>query len=508
MVQFAASGRSNTTGLRRLIKIPLSSSRRTTTGPTNARRARSCSLLAFVLGAVVLYYGYRSDDGDRYEMEPHIRTEVEVDRGGVEGGESSSTVGVDPYENNDDDDDDDFAEAEEESGEEADDDDHEGEYIVDIVDRKPADTGAYANCETEPTHIRKRDNSERARDPDFGALTAYCHRIHYMAPVQTLSSFFSHNLQRQHEHEHEPDHDRQPTVLIGVLSSASGSGPSRRQTIRETWASSPTPGSAVVFLVAGPWTAIADEYATYSDLVWIDEDEVYDGERSVLTYKTTSFLTIVHNVNHQLNDNVGNAAGYDYLFKTDDDCYLSITKLRRSLHRPPPSQPLITPPYYDYYGFCRAQRPQPLRNPNDTWSISNLTYPEPYFPRYCQGAGFALSRRFVARAAALGPGGSTIAKARYMPFEDVAVGLLAERCGMEPTMVEEVDSWKMYRGGGGREERDRVNFGGGKGGGLPTPDMRGVVLQHRVASDGDMREFHEAAMDPEGYWEIHGGEGD
>lgn len=92
-----------------------------------------------------------------------------------------------------------------------------------------------------------------------------------------------------------------------------------------------------------------------------------------------------------------------------------------------------------------------------------------------------------------------------MPFEDVAVGLLAERCGIVPAMIPDPDSFRMYRGSGGREERDRVNTGGAKNGEqesrLPTPDWSGgVILQHRIDSDEDMREFHRAAMDPEGYW--------
>ena len=60
-------------------------------------------------------------------------------------------------------------------------------------------------------------------------------------------------------------------------------------------------------------------------------------------------------------------------------------------------------------------------------------YPEPYYPRYCQGAGFALSWKFVHCAASTN---EHIAKARFMPFEDVAVGILAERCGYHPHLTQ------------------------------------------------------------------------
>ena len=69
------------------------------------------------------------------------------------------------------------------------------------------------------------------------------------------------------------------------------------------------------------------------------------------------------------------------------------------------------------------------------------------FPRYCQGAGFALSRRFLECS---GGDGQHIAKARFMPFEDVAMGLIAQRCDVTPTMVEDERMIQTSEGYSGR----------------------------------------------------------
>ena len=56
----------------------------------------------------------------------------------------------------------------------------------------------------------------------------------------------------------------------------------------------------VFFLVAGPWQDIDKEYEDHLDLLWIDDQEVHDGEKSVLTFKTLSFVSIVNDLSHEL----------------------------------------------------------------------------------------------------------------------------------------------------------------------------------------------------------------
>jgi len=273
-------------------------------------------------------------------------------------------------------------------------------------DYEPDQTGSMANCTANNINELQRQQHQ-ASHPDSNTIIASCHQIHYRVP---LSSF--HNV---------------PSIIFGVLSIANGEGPVRRQSIRDTWGHN---HRGVFFLVAGPWEEGREEYERYADLLWIDEEEVYDGERSVLTWKTLTFASVVHRVmgdadanSHARLRGSGGGGSYSHCFKTDDDTYVNVENLYRSLYN-------ASQPHLDYWGWCQEKKYAPNRN-DGKWSVSNHTYPEPMFPRYCQGAGFALSRNFLDCAV----GNSHIARARFMPFEDVAVGILAERCRITPFKV-------------------------------------------------------------------------
>jgi hypothetical protein len=274
-------------------------------------------------------------------------------------------------------------------------------------------------------------------------------------------------------------------IVVGVLSGAGGKGPSLRQAIRDTWASHDGKGGteeSVFFLVAGPWQDVKDEYEEHKDLLWIDEEEVYDGEKSVLTFKTLSFASIVHDLAQEL------SLSYKFAFKTDDDSYIHIGNLHKLLIEESHD------PAYDYWGWCQRKQFYPLRGEEKKWAVSYETYPETSFPRYCQGAGFALSRRFLECS---GGEGQHIAKARFMPFEDVAMGLIAQRCDVTPTMVEDERMIHMYRTDTS-EERNRVNLGKAKidESKLPPPDMEGRIVQHRIHNVKDMKLHHQSLYDP------------
>lgn len=315
----------------------------------------------------------------------------------------------------------------------------------------PGSTGAFADC-TQTTV------SSAPPHPHQHMLTVSCHTLPYRVPPISSSE----------------------QVLVGVLSSANGEGPDRRQSIRETWAKD----HLVVFVVAGPWEDIEDEYNKYHDLIWIQEEEVYDGERSVLTYKTMALVKVVHTLASEPNSGLD----IQYIFKTDDDSYIQIPLLHKVLLEEEHDE-------YNYWGWCREKRFKAMRDKTYLWSISHEMYPEPLFPRYCQGAGFALSWKFVQCAAG---SGNHIAKSRFMPFEDVAMGLLAQRCGIIPTMVEDIYLFHMYRTDTSEEIR-RVNGGLPKidKHKLPMPDMKGRILQHRIDGAWDMREHYLSIHDPD-----------
>ena len=126
-------------------------------------------------------------------------------------------------------------------------------------------------------------------------------------------------------------------IRIGVLSGADGRGEEHRDYIRSTWASrgKSTPiigggidtttmkaannnknmvkrGGGVIdggyeqqirfsgsiagiyILVAEPWEGIAYKFQERRDLIWIDEEEKYEGEDSVLPFKGASFISSIH----------------------------------------------------------------------------------------------------------------------------------------------------------------------------------------------------------------------
>lgn len=268
-----------------------------------------------------------------------------------------------------------------------------------------------------------------------------------------------------------------------MLSAASGSGPNRRNYIRSTWASREYFKGAF-FLVAGPWEDIKDEFMFYRDMIWIDEEEVYQGEQSVLTYKTISFFGIVHEWANSVEE-----GGFKYAVKTDDDSYVNIVNLKKKLNASdtgPEEEKL------HYFGQCPQFQVLPSRDKDNKWPVTYQTYPEPKLPLYCQGAGFGLSRDLIATAVE----NDHIANFRYMPFEDVSIGILAERSEYKPTMIAGVHVFRADT----PKERDCVNhsvpmtecYKDDLDNWPPDARMAHKIIQHRVADRSDMINIHKS----------------
>jgi len=316
------------------------------------------------------------------------------------------------------------------------------------LDHIPAHlTGASKNCGTHMT-------SKSSTHPHQRDVTISCHTISYrMPPVESTED-----------------------IVIGVLSGAAGDGPERRKSIRNTWAN----GHSVFFIVAGPWEEIQKEYDTNQDMIWINQEESYD---SVLTFKTMAFVKIIYHLASLSNGNID----FKYAFKTDDDSYVNVMHLYQYMLEKDHDE-------YNYWGWCKKKEFRPLRGDNDKWAVSFELYPEPMYPRYCQGAGFALSWKFIECASGEG---DHISNARFMPFEDVAMGLIAQRCNIVPTMAEDERLLHMYRTDTS-EERNRVNQGKKRidASKLPIPDMSGRIVQHRIHGAWDMLEHHRSIFEP------------
>lgn len=118
-------------------------------------------------------------------------------------------------------------------------------------------TGSRASCPSpkEPFWEERRHRTRWEKHVDSAYTTVSCTGIHYRVPETPLRNI---RISEQ-------------TLVIGVLSGASGDGPYRRNNVRSTWALG---RSNVFFVVAGPWSQIEEEYEKYGDLLWLDMDEV------------------------------------------------------------------------------------------------------------------------------------------------------------------------------------------------------------------------------------------
>ena len=231
----------------------------------------------------------------------------------------------------------------------------------------------------------------------------------------------------------------------------------RRDSIRNTWAI----GHSVFFIVAGPWEDIEEEYDEYEDLIWVDQGEIYTSTSGGLTFKSYVFLGAMYDKVREANPHV------EYFFKTDDDVYVDMVELTKALgSETNDGEPL------DYWGTCFDEL-IPQRGPGK-WFVSYKTYPFAYFPPYCIGLGYAISERFLDCAVRDGH----LEKVRFIPNEDTAVGMLAERCNME------------FPDRNSGDKRNHLTWDEEK-----PLTMNGKIIQHNVKRPEHMLGFHNAAED-------------
>jgi len=340
-------------------------------------------------------------------------------------------------------------------------------------------TGSWANC-TSSTHQDPNPRLDQTHHhPDSAFERISCRDIHYRLPKRKIQLL--QNVHRSSSSSSHRSHSYSSNIIVGVLSSASNTGPTRRKSIRSTWAYRRT---NVIFLVAGPWKDIQEEYHKNQDLLWMDIDELYDTENSTLTYKTYTFLNVMYHQIYQSQqhkeeegqNNNHTDIHVSFLFKTDDDSYVDLETLQEVLLSSSSSTTNTTTNTttitIDYWGKCNNWGKKPHRNQDIPWQkkwyMSYDIYPEEYYPPYCQGAGYAISTKFLSCAV----GKYYTSKIRFMPHEDVAVGLLAQRCQIQPIHDERiVIRWNQ-------EEEE--------------PTMKNKIVQHYIITEKQMRQHHKS----------------
>lgn len=207
------------------------------------------------------------------------------------------------------------------------------------------------------------------------------------------------------------------SMVFGILSHGT-KGRSERDTVRETWGK----GQKLFFLVAGEWDSIVDEYNELGDLIWVDQEEKYrEGIRptkGALTFKTQVFFAAMHDVVMKENPNV------KYFFKTDTDSYINVNLVENEIDTESKKGPV------NYWGRC-FEHLKPYRdNPGHYWHVAYEDFPYTYYPKFCVGHGYFVSRKFLDCAV----GESQMAKVPFLTNEDGATGVIAERCNMEPNV--------------------------------------------------------------------------
>lgn len=199
---------------------------------------------------------------------------------------------------------------------------------------------------------------------------------------------------------------RENDIIVGIVSSSR----EKRMTLRKLYK------DEVFYFIVGEKDGFDyDEFYEYSDMILVNRPESYWGEDSILPYKTQVFFMVASRLR------------YDYLLKIDDDSLVKFDRLRAELRRVSP----------DYWGRV-WKRNVINRDPKNKWYVSHKTFSEPYYPDYCSGAGYTMSRRFVNCMV------KVIPTQKFMPRSDVTTGLLARACNVTPVNSNLVQHLRNY----------------------------------------------------------------
>ncbi|XP_075692615.1 beta-1,3-galactosyltransferase 4 [Rhinoderma darwinii] len=202
-----------------------------------------------------------------------------------------------------------------------------------------------------------------------------------------------------------------PFLLILVTSAPSHRD--RRDAIRQTWgslASSTDSASLTLFVLAVPKSseekaALMHEAVTHRDIIQANFTDSYRN----LTLKTITGLTWA----------LEKCRGAQYLLKTDDDVFVNTMFLTQFLRKANGPQ---------YMGRLHWHV-SPSREPDNRHYVPQEIYGGNYFPPYCSGTGYILSREAAGHIL------EQVRSGPWLAVEDVYVGILAQAAGIAPRHV-------------------------------------------------------------------------
>ena len=211
---------------------------------------------------------------------------------------------------------------------------------------------------------------------------------------------------------------------------------SRRLSIRQTWLSllvsnsvarrrsnirtlmknpSNSPSNLVIhyWFVCGHDTnvdvesAVRNESAVYGDILRLNYTESY----SLLAFKTMSSLWLASVMDVQ------------FIVKVDDDVYLHVPKMIWWLKTSSLPENL--------YAGCVQYGAKVIRNPTHKWFVSEQFLNDSWFPPYCGGPFYILSKSALLELLKV----SSNEGLTPFPLEDAYIGILAKRVGIAPLQL-------------------------------------------------------------------------
>lgn len=176
----------------------------------------------------------------------------------------------------------------------------------------------------------------------------------------------------------------------------------QRDSIRNTWGSS----CSVIFVTGGSQVPVDFDNG---DILHVHVSEVYNdkGMASSLTTKVLVSVAYFETLPQKSR----------YMFKTDDDSYVDVKKVRNALL----SGPL-------YWGMAHKNT-EVLRLPWSRFFVSYDAYQSETFPDYAAGCGYAMSRLFTRCVQTK----MALKNAPLTPMEDVSIGGFAKLCAVTLT---------------------------------------------------------------------------
>ena len=219
-----------------------------------------------------------------------------------------------------------------------------------------------------------------------------------------------------------------------------------RQVVRQTWLSYlvnnsrslgrsnvrafKDPTDAANDLIIHYWFVCGHYYDNESDIEGAvnNESNVY-GDILRLEY-TESYVLLVHKTLSSLR--FASKMDVRFVLKIDDDVYLHFPRMIWWLRTASLPEKL--------YGGYLMTKAKPIRKPLHKWHVSKQHYNKTFFPPYCNGPFY-----FMSRAAVLEVLEASFTEGSSFPLEDVFIGILAQKVGLKPIQLKDLGVYIQVR---------------------------------------------------------------